>query len=943
MGRLSARSRMIAAMLVTVALPGTAFAQTIAGTVVDSSGTRALQGAEIILVELGRTTQAASDGTFRFADVPPGTYTMRTRYTGAEEVTQSIAVPEAGTVTTSVELGAIEGASILVIGQRANLSSSLARQRASDTVDTVLTRDAIGQFPDQNVAEALRRAPGVNILNDQGEGRFVSVRGLDPNLNAASINGNRVPAPEADVRSVALDVIPTELIESIEIRKSLTPDMDADTIGASIEINTTSAFDRQRGLLALSLEGTYNDLTDRLSPKGSVDFSTRLTDNFGIAGGFSYYRRRFATDNVEMDGWGETDDGIVFADTLEYRDYDVTRQRIGGTLSLDWRPSSTTTLYARGLYSRFEDQEYRRRLIFEMDEDPSSGDSNTATFLSDDGEIQVTRDLKDRFEAQNILSLTTGGETVAGPWTFRYSGAYSWASERENGSIDPIEFRRSFEDPGDLSVTFDYSDTVLPRYTINAGNEAFLDPAEFEFNELSLTSLSDSTDEEWTVRADITRNIPLATGSFDIQFGGKVRLRQKDYDLELDLYDGFDGDFTLADVLGQQNYGLAVIDPVPSFGDARDFFDANRGSFELNPIDTAFESAVADYSVSEDIYAGYLLGRLDTGPLRAVAGVRMEHTRNDINGNFVELVEEGAIRDGVELEEDTVFVSPLNFRRRYTDWLPSINIRYQAARDMLLRLGGYRSIVRPNIGNLAPRFLIEENDEGDREGTFGNPELRPYRAWNLDLSAEYYFARNAVVQAGFFYKSIDDFIVEANFEDITFNGVFADEATIPINGERAEVTGFEFSYQQALTFLPAPLNGLLVNFNYTYTDAEGRLADGELTTGRTIPLPSASRHTFNAVLGYERGPISLRLAGTYRAGYLDEIGGEPDEDRYVRDHFQFDASVRYRINRNFQVFAELVNAFDEPYTAYQRGPGRPRLLQYEEYSWTGKFGVRANF
>src|SRR5687768_11232426 len=148
---------------------------------------------------------------------------------------------------------------VLVVGQRASIARALSRQRAADGVESVLSRDGIGQFPDQNTAESLRRVAGVNVLNDQGEGRFVAVRGLSPDLNAASINGARVPAPEADVRSVALDVIPAELIESIEIKKSLTPDMDGDTIGGSIEINTTSAFDRNEPYLSFSGEGSYND------------------------------------------------------------------------------------------------------------------------------------------------------------------------------------------------------------------------------------------------------------------------------------------------------------------------------------------------------------------------------------------------------------------------------------------------------------------------------------------------------------------------------------------------------------------------------------------------------------------------------------------------------------------------------------------------------------
>src|SRR5690606_21640159 len=160
--------------------------------------------------------------------------------------------------------------------------------------------------------------------------------------------------------------------------------------------------------------------------------------------------------------------------------------------------------------------------------------------------------------------------------------------------------------------------------------------------------------------------------------------------------------------------------------------------------------------------------------------------------------------------------------------------------------------------------------------------LQPYRAWNFDVSAEYYFARNAVIQLGAFYKDINGFIVEAEFDEDTppyngaYNGIAFSEATIPLNGDTAKVKGVEYAYQQALDFLPGLLDGLLVNLNYTYTDAEGRLADGEDINGRYIPLPAASKHTFNAVLGYEKGPVSLRLSGAYRSGYLDEVGGDAD-------------------------------------------------------------------
>lgn len=186
-------------------------------------------------------------------------------------------------------------------------------------------------------------------------------------------------------------------------------------------------------------------------------------------------------------------------------------------------------------------------------------------------------------------------------------------------------------------------------------------------------------------------------------------------------------------------------------------------------------------------------------------------------------------------------------------------------------------------------------------------------------------------------ERIDDFIVSARFEDVTFNGVFADEAVIPINGGKATIDGLELGYQHALTGLPAPFDGVVLGLNYTYTDAEGDVE------GRRIPLPAASRNTFNAMLGYEKGPMSFRLAATYRDRYLDELADEPEEDRYVKEHLQVDFSIRYRLNDRLQLFADFINLGDEPYVAYQRGPRGDRLLQYEEYSWTGKLGVRASF
>ncbi|WP_140985467.1 TonB-dependent receptor [Asticcacaulis tiandongensis] len=929
--------RLTAILLASTALVSAAAANAgnVTGAVTDATDTGAvLRGAEVTLVELNQSHTVDSDGQFRFTNIPAGNYTLRVTYTGARTELVSISVPATGDVSANVLLAPADGTdsnTILVIGQRANLNSSISRQRSADGVQTTLSRDSIGQFPDQNVAESIRRAPGVNVLNDQGEGRFVSVRGLDPNLNSASLNGNRILATGGDERAVALDVVPAELIESIDIKKSLTPDMDADTIGASIEINTTSAFDRKKGFVSASLESSYNDLSGETSPKGSFDFSTRLTDNLGVAGGLSYYNRKFESDNVEVGSWATDDNGVDFAEEIDYRDYDVRRERYGATLNFDYRLGENSSMYLRTLYSKFDDTELRRRLVLitEFDE-VSDASGDTVTFDSADSRIEVRRDLKDRGEWQTIRTVAFGGKTFTGAWKFNYDLAFSQADQQEKGSVDPIRFRNRFNSGNPLVLQFDYSDMKKPAYSVVGAPGNFNNAASYEMTVLERTTQEDAKDTEWSAKFDAARNFNLDSGSFELKFGAKLRQRDKKLDMTIDVYDSYEGSesFTLADVAGTQTYRLADMGVVPDLGKVKDFINANGfGDFEYNDDDSLLASTIEDYRATEDINAAYVLGRYDNGALRVIGGVRIEQTKLKLNGSNV--------------NDDTLEITPVEVRRDYTDVLPSVNVRYNVSDKLVARVAASQSLMRPSFGKLAPRYVINE----DLEGEFGNPDLDPYKATNLDLTLEYYFAPEAVIQGGFFFKKIKDFIVTYKTDQAgTYHGIAYEEAEFAVNGEEADVKGFELAYSQALSFLPSPWDGLLVNVNYTYTDAEGDILIDETAT-RSISLPNSAKHTANFVLGYEKGPLSLRAAASYRSSYLDELGDldDADTDRYVRPHTQIDLSAKYRINKNLRLFGELVNLNDASYTAYNNYGGRKRLLQYEEYSWTAKFGVKFNY
>ncbi len=940
-----------AVVALSAGLAAPAIAGELNGVVVDSTDTISLRAAEVVIEELGRRTVSERDGSFSFDDVPAGTYTVTVTYIGANPVSQTVEVPATGAVNTIFSLGQ-SNSLILVVGQSANQASALSRKRAADGVSDVLTRDAIGQFPDQNVAESLRRLPGINVLNDQGEGRFVTVRGLDPELNATSLNGVRLPAPESDVRSVALDVISSDIIESIEVKKSLTPDMDGDTIGASIEIETTSAFDRQKDLFTARLEGSYNELSDELRPKGSVDFATRLSDVFGVSGGLSYYNRFFETDNIEADGWEDSGSG-PFATEVQYRDYDVERERISATLGFDLKAGDSTELYLKGVWSQFDDQEFRRRLTFDLgdfDGGASSQSGTMATFSDADEEFTIERDVKDRFERQRITSIVFGGESEWDSVFAEYSISYAKSTEREDGSVDPTQFERDFDGDG-LTVGFDYADERRPLYSVSGATGLFFDPSEYELNDVELTALSDAQDEEWAAKFDIGKEFYADSGVFTVQAGFKGRWREKTFNKDVEFYEN--DNYFLSDVLGEgPTYRITDLAPLPGLTAPTDFFFTNFNSFDFVAADSIFDSAVEDYSVTEDVLAGYLLGRWESDTVLVIAGVRYEDTQNDITGNTVVLFEEDAtLPNGSTATDDTVIITPVSFEKSYDHWLPSVNLRFEPEPGLVFRAAGYRSIVRPRLSRLAPRFAVEQNDDDEREGEFGNPALDPYEAWNFDATVEYYMSRNGAITAGIFYKDIKDYQVDIEVDTPgVFNGIAFDEAVIPINGPSAEVFGIELGFAQSFDHLEGFLSGFLIQANYTFTDATGLVPDSSFAniasanSFRQIDLPSSSRHTFNGVLGYEKGPISIRIAGTYRDDYLDEITSDgPQADRLVDSHFQLDASVKYRVNKNIQLFWEGINLNDAEYFAYNTLGGQQNNLQFEEYSWTMKFGARLTF
>lgn len=797
-----------------------------------------------------------------------------------------------------------------VIGQAAQLEQALDDQRRANTIKSVVHADAIGQLPDDNAAEALQRVPGLSVERDQGEGRFVRVRGLGSDLNSVTINGTLVPAPEDDRRAVAMDVLPSELVQSLSVVKTLTPDMDANSLGGTIEVESLSAFDHDGLFYSLSAEGSHDENTSKNSPKLSGAFSNRFSigdgvDNFGVAAALSWQEREFGSDNVETGGAWDFDDGARLEE-IEQRRYDITRERTGLGLNLDYRPDEHSEVWFRSLYSRYKDDEVRQGLV------TTFGDPQLPGEL---GEAEVARELKAREETQEVKSFVFGGKRQLGDWGVSAQAGYSKAGEDSPGGIGTA----AFEADEDFS-NVGYSGTRKPR--LRAGQDLY-DATHFSLTEVEWEKQK-TTDTEKNIKLDLTRDFSLRGMPSQLAFGGKLSRREKDNDLDIWVFEDFD-ELGFSDAQlnlsqfsrGTTDYGLGRFGPRISDRAVKDLISGlNRADFYDEE-----ESRINDFTIEEDINAVYIMNTLDIDDLRIIAGLRYEDTSIKARGT------------GLDQGD---FVAN-NTSNDYDHWLPGLHAIYQLNDQTQIRAAWTNSVVRPTFGQMFPGFVLD----GD-EAEFGNPDLKPLESSNFDLGIEHYMGRAGAVSAFVFYKDIDNFIYTA---DVAGTGEYAgfSEAITSINGDSAKVYGLELAYSQKFSWLPSPWNGLLLNANTTFTKSDADIEQFDPDLGamrsRSIRLPGQSDVTGNLTVGWENDKLSLRLSTNYKSNYLDEVGDVLDAryDYKVDDQLFVDFSAGYFLRDNLQVFFEAQNLTDESYYVYT---GKRRYnAQYEEYGPSYKIGL----
>lgn len=905
-------------LLLLIVTTVTAFAQNtgrIAGRVASSDADVFLEGVLITVEGTNLRTTSTANGRFSLNAVPVGTQTLRFQFLGSEPETRTVEVQSDAITPLDVELGGevIELEALVVDGARLGQALALNYQRGSVANAQFVSADAIGRFPDQNAAEAIGRLPGVSIERDQGEGRFVVIRGIDPNLTSVAIDGVKLASPSTGERATLLDTIPSDTLQALEVYKAVRPDQPGDSVGGYINIRTPSAFDHEGPVARFSLQGNYSDLADAWRGKVHGSYGNLFDDGkIGFMLNASYEERKFGSDNMEADPWfiEEGEDGTegYVTEELVFRDYDIVRQRTGISGNLEFRPTMDNFYYIRGSWNEYTDTEIRHQGIFEIEE---FSEITEDSFRAD--EVTHIREMKDRTENMRLLALSIGGENNLGNLVLDYRLSYSRAEEDT-----PEDFEVIYELADTVSMGFTDTRSLLPRLRALGGPDLAnpenyeLDEVVFEHNLVVEDDLSLEANARYFFHGDLLRSVK--TGFL---------LRQKDKRNDLEVFENDDAPADTETLTGWVNdkardafrSGLPQVSPRFS----RSFFE-NQAPFAMERAEV--DSRLEDFDSDEKVYAGYLMAELGTGVFDLIVGARIEHTDFKTTGTSYN-------------DDDEVFFASRG-SNRYTNFLPGVLLKFSPSDNLIYRLSATQTIARPNFEQTIPGAEIE----GD-EVTVGNPDLDPLESLNLDASVEYYLQGLGLLSASVFYKDLDNFIYEQTLFQ-PYGNIDDAEVTTFRNGPSGDIRGIEFSAQRQLTFLPAPFDAFGVYANLTFLDSSATvLAPEEGDPSRKLAFIKQPNRIANVALTYETSKIFVRLAYSYRDRFLDEVGEDETEDRYVRSHGQWDLSTSYRLDDHWTLFANLLNLTNEPFRASFGSSNR--LSQFEEYGWSAQAGVRWSY
>jgi TonB-dependent receptor len=948
----------------------------IEGYIKDATTGEALLGANVVLVGTSLGAAANNSGKYIIANVPAGTYTMRVTYIGYEQQELQITVVEEAITKQDFQLvpASVEGTTVVVTAQATGQTSAINQQLTSDRIVNVVSAAKIQELPDANVAESVGRLPGISVLRSGGEGNEVVIRGLAPKYNQIMINGVQLSSSNPFDRSTDLSMISSNMLEGIEVSKSVLPDMDANVIGGVVNFELREAQLNEKGgpQFGLLLQGGYNNLSNAYNKYNNYKYVISGEDRFlnGRFGIFAqlYAERKNLTSNelgASYTNLGNTTQYLTTGLNL----YDIPRDRLryNGALVLDYKLPEGKLKFSN-LLSTGETTNQNRSETYDI----QNNLHNYALELSNSTLSVITNSLNYQqqlpiFNLDAKLFHTYSETKAPNEWRVGFQQASAGLSQFIGvANIDP---------------------QTIPKSANNDTSQTFL---------TSLTSNSSFSSERMIGGSlDLKTNLNFSTlVTSVIKFGGDYKYRTRTY--TYDQYTGqglgltsaayidnliathfastakyanttsipigpfLDPNYDYGEFLGGDypmilplNYGM--VSEMANF--VRDNAALIQQNNAIAYFHDLFNSTTNNYTGHENQSAVYAMATVNVGPdLTIIPGVRYQNLQTTYTAARGFQTTASATGGGAYRHQDTT----LTVDHPY--WLPDVSVRYKPVSWFDVRMSFTNTLAYPDYNAIVPRIDVSTGTAI----SWNNFELVPSRSTNYDTYLSFYDNTIGLFTAGGFIKQIDDLIYPWTFY---VSGANAGEYFPPVPGaptptgtyqvstfindpNRANVWGLEFDWQTHFWYLPQPFNGLVFNINYTHVHSEEKYPYTRVDrVGRVIHYVDTTftdrllyqpNNIVNFSLGYDYEGFSIRVSMLYHDDIFTGPNYWPQLRTQTSAYTRWDLAVKQDLPwYGIQIYGDLNNINGENDVSVIQAGGVPQSQQ--DYGMTADLGVRIKF
>ncbi|GAB5562423.1 MAG: TonB-dependent receptor [Synoicihabitans sp.] len=786
--------------------------------------------------------------------------------------------------------------------------------------NAVMDRDALIPWGERNAAAALARLPGVTFESENGDARFVIIRGIDPNYNGVTINGANIAAGSPESRATQLDGFELEGFDQIELTKILLPDQPANAVGGLVNFNSPSAFDYPSGHAEWGADLILDFASDELGAGAFVRHARlNATETAGLFVSASLRERSWENESTDTDPFSLENGSYLPDDKINFDQLDVHRERAGGSLNWEQQVGRNGTWFVRGSHTVFNDLNLRQRSELEFEDArylsalTASGDSirfqNDSTTSNDD--VGVTQSLRER-RTDNTLSLWgVGGEFSHRFWTWDF--ALNRAAAEEGESTIELAYQAS-RSPD--SFTF-----VVPRGAparVPSAHEGLgLSAADFDFDEAASETLH-SRETNWNGQVNLAREFQGNSPLKRLKVGSHFQLKEKRSEVEAAEFFNAPASFQAREIVTAKASPLLLKIPRDRIAQ----FQSDQAQFERER--DLGESTAGDYRSDEDIFAAFGMAEWETRTTTLTAGARWERAEFESRSQ--------------SFDASSNTFTPVSGGRTVDHILPGVHLHYRSPDTIhstdawSLQAAYTQTLGRPGFEETKAGVFIE-----DDEIEIGNPNLKPLHAHNFDLSIGYERPEWGRFEIAAFHKEIDDFIY-ANRSLYDFDGDGEiDEVREFTNGTSGQITGLELTYQHNLWGKPHSDRRLDLVTSATFVDSAAdypALIGGDLN--RDLPFVKQSDRILQVNLEWYHRAWMARLSYHQRSDYLDELG-EGTDDIAVDAYRQLDFSLGYQPSRAWSFYVRVENITAEPFRA--RWVNSQRIAESEKLSPTASFGI----